>query len=337
MVAAEVRAFVESLAQDLWGEGLRHRGNDGAILRLIRQWGRAGGLAGGTLSSPERGRPQGGGSPMLANPFLDPVREAWCAREVTPRMTGRGLLLRVADEWVSGCEREGEARRMLGVVPKRFARFQRTIHPQKTRLVRFQPPRHTDEGEGGDGPFDVLGLTHDGATSRRGYGVSKRRTAKQRLRRARRAVWPWCRTPRHDPSREPDRPRRAKRRGHYQDDGIRGNDRPLEACSRGVERPWRYGLSRRGGPRPLRGETFAPRRAALALPLPRRVHTSGGVLPGNRWSASASCRHADVRGTGGVHGARPGLWGAWRVTAGSTRQLTASSLRSCVASAAPRA
>ena len=57
---------------------------------------------------------------------------------------------------------------MLAVLPKRSARFQRTIHPQKTRLVEFQPPRRQDGGASGDGTFDCLGLTHDWARSRRG-------------------------------------------------------------------------------------------------------------------------------------------------------------------------
>jgi RNA-directed DNA polymerase len=178
------------------------------------------------------------------------------------------VLIRFADDFVIGCAREDDARRMLVGLPKRLARFQLTIHPQKTRLVRFQPPRQEDDGECEAGTFDVLGLTHDWATSRRGYWVIKRRTATKRLRRAMRAVWPWCRTHRHDPLRDPYRVLCQKLRGHYPYDGIRGNYRKLEALYRCVERAWRYGLSRRGGPRPIRWETFANRRAVLALPLP---------------------------------------------------------------------
>jgi hypothetical protein len=261
------------LDHDLLCEVLRQRVNDGAILRLIRKWLRAGVLEGETLSYPERGSPQGGVvSPMLANTFLDHVLDDWFEQEVKPRMKGRCFLLRFADDFVIGCEREDDARRILVVLPKRFARFQLTIHPQKTRLVRFQPPRQEDAGERGDGTFDFLGLTHYWAKSRRGYWVIKRRTAKKRLRRAMRAVWHWCRTHRHDPLRDQYRVLCQKLRGHYQYYGIRGNYRKLEALYRCVERAWRYWLSRRGGPRTLRWETFASLRAVLALPLPRIVH-----------------------------------------------------------------
>jgi RNA-directed DNA polymerase len=273
IVDADVSAFFDSLDHDLLCEVLRQRVNDGAILRLIRKWLRAGVLEGETLSYPERGSPQGGVlSPMLANTFLDHVLDEWLAQEVKPRMKGRCLLIRFADDFVIGCEREEDARRILMVLPKRFARFKLTIHPQKTRLVQFQPPRQEGDGEHGDGTFDFLGLTHYWATSRRGYWVIKRRTAKKRLRRAMRAVWHWGRPHRHEPLRAQYRALCQKLRGHYQYYGIRGNYRKLEALYRHVERAWRYWLSRRGGPRPIPWATLANLHAVLALPLPRIVH-----------------------------------------------------------------
>jgi len=144
------------------------------------------------------------------------VLDEWFEWEVKPRMKGRGFLIRFADDFGMGCEREDDARRILAVLPKRCARVQLTIHPQKTRLVQFQPPRRWDEGERGDGTFDFLGRTHYWAQSRRGYWVIKRRTAKQRVRRAMRAVWHWCRTHRHDSLRAPYRALCQKLRGHDQ-------------------------------------------------------------------------------------------------------------------------
>jgi len=273
IIDADVRAFVDSLDHDLMCEVLTPRVNDGAIRRLIRKWLRAGVLEGETLSYPERGSPQGGVlSPLRATLFLDHVWDEWFERDVMPRMKGRGVLLRLADDCVIGWAREDEARRILAVLPKRCARFQRTIHPQKTRLGRFQPPRGLDEGECGDGTFDVLGLTHDWATSRRGYWVIKRRTAKKRVWRAMRAGWHWCRAHRHDPIRAQSRALCQKLRGPYQSYGIRGNYRQLDARYRSVERAWRYWLSRRGGPRTIRGETFAKLCAVLPLPTPRIMH-----------------------------------------------------------------
>jgi hypothetical protein len=84
---------------------------------------------------------------MLANLFLDHVLDEWFERDVTPRMKGRCVLIRFADDFIIGCAREDDACRILAVLPKRFASFKLTIHPQKTCLVRFKPPRGPDEGE----------------------------------------------------------------------------------------------------------------------------------------------------------------------------------------------
>jgi RNA-directed DNA polymerase len=227
-------------------------------------------LEGEPRSDPERGSPQGGDpSPPRANLFLAHGLAEWFERDVMPRRQGRCLLIRFADDGVIGGEREDDARRLLAVLPRRFARFRLAMHPQKTRLVRFQPPRGLDDGERGDGTFDFRGLTHDWATARRGYRVITRRTAKKRVWRALRAVWPWCRAQRHDPIRAQSRALCQKLRGHDQYCGVRGSDRKLEARYRSVARAWRHWLSRRGGARTIRWETFAKLCAVLPLPTPR--------------------------------------------------------------------
>ena len=57
-----------------------------------------------------------------------------------PRLQGRAQLIRYADDLVVVCEREDEARKVMDVLPKRFGRFGLTLHPDKTRLVRFVRP-----------------------------------------------------------------------------------------------------------------------------------------------------------------------------------------------------
>jgi hypothetical protein len=39
---------------------------------------------------------------------------------------------------------QGDARRVLDVLPKRFGKYGLTIHPTKTRLVAFRPPSRSD-------------------------------------------------------------------------------------------------------------------------------------------------------------------------------------------------
>jgi len=91
------------------------------------------------LSYPEAGTPQGGViSPLLANIYLHEVLDVWFERDVRPRLKGRAFIVRYADDAVLGFEHEADARRVLEVLPKRFERFALTLHPDKTRLVRFR-------------------------------------------------------------------------------------------------------------------------------------------------------------------------------------------------------
>jgi RNA-directed DNA polymerase len=74
-------------------------------------------------------------------------------------------------------------------------------------MVRFQPPQADDsETEERDPPepmtFDFLGFTHYWGRSQRGEWVVKRKTAKNRLRRALAALTEWCRKHLHLSIRE---------------------------------------------------------------------------------------------------------------------------------------
>jgi hypothetical protein len=71
---------------------------------------------------------------MLANVFLPHVLDEWFVKDVQPRMQGQCFLTRFADDFIIGCALEADARRVMEVLPKRFARFRLTIHPEKTRL-----------------------------------------------------------------------------------------------------------------------------------------------------------------------------------------------------------
>ena len=95
----------------------------------------------GRVTHPESGSPQGGViSPLLANAYLHEVLDTWFEQTVKPRLKGRASLIRYADDAVLVFEPEGDARRVLDVLPKRFGKYGLTLHPEKTRLVPFQGP-----------------------------------------------------------------------------------------------------------------------------------------------------------------------------------------------------
>src|ERR1700681_1673699 len=160
IVDADVSAFFDSIEKDLLRGIIKKRVNDGRIISLIGKWLNAGVLEDESLSYPERGTPQGGViSPLLANIYLHEVLDEWFERDVKPRMKGRVFLIRFADDFVIGCEQEADARTIMAVLPKRFARYRLTIHPEKTKLVQFGKPSREADGSG-NGTFDFLGFTH---------------------------------------------------------------------------------------------------------------------------------------------------------------------------------
>src|SRR5260370_863524 len=168
IVDADVSAFFDSIDRKFLRNILKRRVNDGRIISLIGKWLNAGVLEDKSLSYPERGTPQGGViSPLLANIYLHEVLDEWFVRDAKPRMKGRVFLLRFADDFVIGCEQEADARTIIAVLPKRFARYLLTIHPEKTKLVQFGKPSRNSTGSG-NGTFDFLGFTHYWARSRRG-------------------------------------------------------------------------------------------------------------------------------------------------------------------------
>jgi RNA-directed DNA polymerase len=273
IVDAEVRGYFESINRTHLREVLRRRVNDGSILRLMGKWLRAGVMEEGELHHPETGVVQGGViSPVLANVLLHHVLDEWFEREVQPRLKGRSFLTRFADDWIIGCELEEDAQRLMAVLPKRFARFDLSLHPEKTVMIKFRRPMARMASGDGNGTFDFLGLTHYWARSRRGYWVIKRKTARKRLRRTKKALWRWCRANRHLPLKDQYRMLCQKLRGHFQYYGIRGNSRKMAEVRHHAEKAWQYWLSRRSHKRAISWEKFQKLKAVFGLPTPKIVH-----------------------------------------------------------------
>jgi group II intron reverse transcriptase/maturase len=272
IVDADVSGFFDTIDHTLLRGFIEKRVKDGGILRLLGKWLNAGVLDRGNMIYPDKGTPQGGvASPMLANIFLHYVLDEWFVQDVQPRLKGKGFLIRFADDFIIGLEDEADARRVMEVLPKRFNRFNLTIHPEKTKLVRFIPPSWKETTE--NGTFDFLGFTHYWAKSIQGYWIIKRKTVGKRLRRFMKAIYEWCRENLHEPVKEQYKTLCSKLRGYYQYYGIRGNYKMLEVVFEHTERAWRRWLGRRCSKGYVSVEEFATfYRKVYPLPKPRIIH-----------------------------------------------------------------
>jgi hypothetical protein len=213
----------------------------------------------------------------LANVYLHYVLDVWFEQEVQPRLKGRAFLIRYADDFVMGFTCEEDARRVLDVLPKRFGKYGLTIHPDKTRLLAFQPPDRSDRSDSSPGSepgtFDFLSFTHFWGLSRKGVWVVKRRTAPSRFRRAIETIAQWCRLNRHRPLAEQHRTLSQKLRGHFAYYGITGNSEGLRRFRDAVIGLWRQWLSRRRRGRLISWDDVTRLLGQYALPPARVVHS----------------------------------------------------------------
>jgi len=245
IIDADVSKFFDMMPHDRIRDILRLRINDGNIVRLIGKWLKAGVVENDAVQYPVCGSPQGGViSPLIANIFLHHVLDEWYQKEVKPRLKGKSFLVRFADDFVLGCEHEADAHRMMHVLPKRFTKFGLTIHPDKSKMIRFKWPSKFS-AKSGAGTFDFLGFTHYWGKSRNGNWVIKRQTMRKRQARAMRDIHLYCRNNKHKPLKEQLTQLRAKLHGLYNYYGIRCNYRPLWMLYQHARKSWHRWLARR--------------------------------------------------------------------------------------------
>jgi group II intron reverse transcriptase/maturase len=270
IVEADIESFFDSIDRSMLMEMLRARVADGSLLRLIGKCLHVGVLDGEEFSEPEEGTVQGSVlSPLLGNVYLHHVLDLWFERDVQPRLQGRACLIRYADDFVIGFEREDDAKRVMEVLGLRFERFGLKLHPDKTRLLPFERPGPGSNGGKGPATFDFLGFTHFWRRSRSGRWMPGIKTRTARLRRAITAVADFCRSHRHRPVKEQHAALKRRIVGHFNYFGVNGNFRSLKLLVREAERAWHKWLNRRSQRARLSWERFKVVLRDFPLPKPR--------------------------------------------------------------------
>ena len=246
----------------------------------LGKWIQVGVIEEGRLLVSETGTGQGQTiSPLLANIYLHHVLDAWFENEVKPRLRGAAHEIRFADDAVLCFQYKKDAQRVMEVLPKRFAKYGLTIHPEKTRLLEFGRYAEENAKRRGKKPatFDFLGHTHVCARSRKGKFTVHVRTMKKRFRRGLQAIAEWCQENRHRPVEEQQKTLNAKLRGHYQYYGRPTNYRSIWQFFREVRRIWHKWLSRRTRGNGMTWEKYADILGKHPLLMPRIVHSWHGA------------------------------------------------------------
>lgn len=241
----DLKSFFDTIVHEKLRELLRLRVADEAIIRLIGKWLNAGVLEEGAVHHSENGTPQGGVvSPLLANIYLHEALDGWWVKDVMPRMRGRASMVRYADDFVMIFEDRDDAERVMAVLPKRMERFGLTVHPEKTRLIRFGQPRN-GPGDASPDSFDFLGFTHFWCRTRNARWMIRRKTSKKRFSRSLTAIGDWMRGARHRPLAEQAKTLGDKLKGHFSYYGVPGNSDSINRFHYEVRCLWKKWLDRR--------------------------------------------------------------------------------------------
>lgn len=93
-------------------------------------------LESGEKQETDRGTPQGVGiSPLLANIFLHYILDLWAHQWRRRHARSCVAIVRYADDFVMGFEKEADAEETLLALKARLAGFGLTLHEDKTRLI----------------------------------------------------------------------------------------------------------------------------------------------------------------------------------------------------------
>lgn len=271
---ADIRSFFDSVDHEWLLRMLAHRIADRRVLRLIQQWLRAGVLESDVWYETEQGMPQGSGvSPVLANIFLHYALDLWVHQWRRRHASGRVVIVRYADDFVMGFEREDDAQRMRVTLGERLAQFGLTLHPDKTRLIEFgRLPALARRRAGLRRPetFAFLGFTHYCGWTRDGRFIVKHKTQSQRLSRKLTVLRATARRLMHAPLATQHAYYVRVLQGHYAYYGRPHNYPALNAFHRQVRRIWFWFFRHRSQKsRRLGWDAFEALTARFPLPVPR--------------------------------------------------------------------
>ena len=264
VVEADIKGFFDHIDHDWMMRMLGERIEDGALLRLIQKWLKAGVLdTDGEVIHPVTGTPQGGiVSPILANVYLHYVLDLWFEKVVKRRGRGEACVIRYADDFVCAFEHRQDAEGFYRALGERLRKFGLELAEDKTRIIAFE--QHQSQTR-----FEFLGFEFRWGIDRSGKPHLKRRTARRKLRKSRANFTQWCQENRNLRLRKLFEQLSLKLRGHYNYYGVSGNYGGLkEFHGQAVRILWKW-LNRRSQRRSFNWRGFQELMVHFQLPRPR--------------------------------------------------------------------
>lgn len=179
VIDADIKSYFDNIHHEKLMLLMEQRLSDRRILKLIRNWLKAGVLTEGKWEETTIGSAQGGViSPLCANIYLNVVDKMW---EKHGKQYGK--IVRYADDLVVICKNKKNANHAMGLLRSIMKKLELELHPEKTKLISMW-----DGKEG----FDFLGMHHRRIESETSTGARYKTTfqypSKKAMKRMKQSV-----------------------------------------------------------------------------------------------------------------------------------------------------
>ena len=180
--------------------------------------------------------------------YLHYVLDLWVQQWRKRHARGAVMVVRYADDFVTGFEFQDDADRFLAALKERLTKFALELHGDKTRLIefgRYAAERREKRGEGKPETFNFLGFVHICGMTKQGWFHVLRRTIAKRQIAKLKELGEEMKIRRHESIKEQGAWLGAVLRGCYGYYAVPGNSKALCNFRWEVTQRWYRSLCRR--------------------------------------------------------------------------------------------